>query len=157
MVAARSTGTGGNVIDRPATAPDISKRYAKLVKPGPRSQSRRLLFLVSSSLPPLNPRPAAPLSLLSPPCRRETRKRKPPSYRVLLHNDDYNKREYVVQVLLKVAGVTVEDALNVMQEAHHNGLALVTVCAQDKAEEMCEGMRNSGLIATIEPAGPDGN
>jgi len=88
--------------------------------------------------------------------RRDTRKKKPPSYRVLLHNDDFNRREYVVQVLLKVAGITVEDALNVMQEAHFNGLALVTICSQEKAEEMCQGMRSSGLISTIEPSGPTG-
>ena len=57
-----------------------------------------------------------------------------------------------------VEGYTVEDALNVMQEAHQNGLAIVTVCAQEKAESICEGMRNSGLIATLEPdGGPNGN
>lgn len=66
-----------------------------------------------------------------------------------------NKREYVVQALLKVAGLTVEDALNVMQEAHANGLAIVTVCDQEKAESICEGLRNSGLICTLEPdSGP---
>ncbi|KAG7670487.1 hypothetical protein Ndes2437A_g05015 [Nannochloris sp. 'desiccata'] len=87
--------------------------------------------------------------------RRETRKKKPPSYRVLLHNDNVNKREYVVQALLKVAGLSVEQALNVMQEAHANGLAIVTVCAQEQAETICEGLRNSGLIATLEPdSGP---
>lgn len=90
-------------------------------------------------------------------CRRDTRKRRPPTYRVLLHNDNVNKREYVVSVLLKVVeGYTVEDALNVMQEAHHNGLALVTVCSQEQAENICEGMRNGGLISTMEPAGPNG-
>lgn len=30
--------------------------------------------------------------------RRDTARRRPPSYRVLLHNDSYNRREYVVQV-----------------------------------------------------------
>jgi len=71
---------------------------------------------------------------------------------VLLHNDDYNKREYVVQVLLKVVeGYTVEDALNVMQEAHIHGMAVVIECSQEKAEETCEGIRNSGLLCTIEP------
>lgn len=44
-----------------------------------------------------------------------------------------------------------------MQEAHYNGLALVTMCAQEQAEQICEGMRNSGLISTIEPAGPSGS
>lgn len=36
-------------------------------------------------------------------------------YRVMLHNDDVNKREYVVSVLMKVVeGLTVDDAVNVM-------------------------------------------
>lgn len=99
---------------------------------------------------------ASSSSLSLPNFRKETRRRKPPTYRVLLHNDDYNRREYVVQVLLKVAAIPVDDALNIMQEAHHNGLALVTQCAQDKAEEMCQNLRANGLISTIEPAGPGG-
>lgn len=34
--------------------------------------------------------------------RKQRKTKKPPNYRVLLHNDEFNKREYVVQVLLKV-------------------------------------------------------
>lgn len=46
----------------------------------------------------------------------ERSKKKPPSYRVMLHNDNYNRREYVVKILLKtVEGLTVDDAVNVMQ------------------------------------------
>mmetsp|Transcript_1335 Transcript_1335/g.2727 ORF Transcript_1335/g.2727 Transcript_1335/m.2727 type:complete len:186 (-) Transcript_1335:1735-2292(-) len=83
---------------------------------------------------------------------KEQQRKRPPIYKVLLHNDDYNKREYVVQVLLKVVeGYTVEDALNVMQEAHIHGMAVVIECSQEKAEETCEGIRNSGLLCTIEP------
>ena len=85
-------------------------------------------------------------------CRKDRLKKKPPIYKVLLHNDDFNKREYVVRVLLKVVeGYTVEDALNVMQEAHMYGIAFVTECSQEKAEEFCEGIRSGGLICTIEP------
>ena len=41
-------------------------------------------------------------------------RRRPPVYKVLLHNDDYNKREYVVQVLLKhVDGYTVRRRVQV--------------------------------------------
>ena len=48
--------------------------------------------------------------------RKEVKRRKPPNYRVLLHNDNYNKREYVVRVLLKVVdGFTVDEAVNCMQ------------------------------------------
>ena len=40
--------------------------------------------------------------------RSDTKKKKPPRYRVMLHNDSFNRREYVVQVLLKVVdGYTV--------------------------------------------------
>ena len=47
--------------------------------------------------------------------RTETNRRKPPIYKVLLHNDNYNRREYVVKILLKIVeGMTVDDAVNVM-------------------------------------------
>ncbi|KAJ7969652.1 ATP-dependent Clp protease adapter protein ClpS [Quillaja saponaria] len=83
---------------------------------------------------------------------RRSRKMAPP-YRVLLHNDNYNKREYVVQVLMKVIpGMTVDIAVNVMQEAHYNGLAVVIICAQVDAEEHCMQLRGNGLLSSIEPA-----
>ena len=83
--------------------------------------------------------------------KRKTKK--PPNFRVLLHNDDFNRREYVVQVLLKVIpGMTVDIAVNVMQEAHMHGKAVVIVAPQEDAEDYCEGLRNNGLVASIEPA-----
>jgi len=79
-------------------------------------------------------------------------------YRVMLHNDDVNKREAVVSVLMKVVdGLTVDEAVNVMTEAHMNGLACVIVCSQADAERYCEGLRGNGLIASIEPAGGGGS
>lgn len=42
------------------------------------------------------------------------------------------------------------------QEAHMNGLALVTACAQETAEEYCEQLRGAGLIASLEPDGGGG-
>ncbi|CAA7395711.1 unnamed protein product [Spirodela intermedia] len=83
---------------------------------------------------------------------RKSRKISPP-YRVLLHNDNFNKREYVVQVLMKVIpGMTLDNAVNIMQEAHYNGLAVVIVCAQADAEEHCMQLRGNGLLSSIEPA-----
>ncbi len=71
----------------------------------------------------------------------------------MLHNDNFNKREYVVQVLMKVIpGMTVDIAVNVMQEAHVNGLAVVIICPQHDAEEHCMQLRNNGLLSSIEPA-----
>lgn len=49
-------------------------------------------------------------------CSTESSKKKPPIYKVMLHNDNYNRREYVVKILLRtVEGLTVDDAVNVMQ------------------------------------------
>ena len=79
--------------------------------------------------------------------------RKPaPRYRVLLHNDDFNTMEYVVQTLMKtVAGMTQPQAVNIMMEAHTNGIALVITCALEHAEFYCETLKNHGLSSTIEP------
>ncbi|KQJ98386.1 ATP-dependent Clp protease adapter protein CLPS1, chloroplastic isoform X2 [Brachypodium distachyon] len=83
---------------------------------------------------------------------KKSRKMSPP-YRVVLHNDNENRREYVVQVLMKVIpGMTVDNAVNIMQEAHVNGLAVVIVCSQSEAEEHCTSLRGNGLRSSIEPA-----
>eukprot|EP00899_Mesostigma_viride_P020245 jgi/Mesvir1/28221/Mv04770-RA.1 len=75
-----------------------------------------------------------------------------PPYRVMLHNDNFNRREYVVQVLMKcVPGMTVDVAVNVMQEAHINEIAVAHTCGQEDAEDCCEDLRNNGLVSTIEP------
>ncbi|XP_057735271.1 ATP-dependent Clp protease adapter protein CLPS1, chloroplastic [Arachis stenosperma] len=84
---------------------------------------------------------------------RKSRKSVPP-YRVILHNDNFNKREYVVQVLMKVIpGMTIDNAVNIMQEAHYNGLSVVIICSQADAEVYCMQLRGNGLLSSIEPAG----
>jgi ATP-dependent Clp protease adaptor protein ClpS len=79
--------------------------------------------------------------------------RKPaPRYRVLLHNDDFNTMEHVVETLIKtVAGMTQPQAVNIMMEAHTNGLALVIVCDLEPAEFYCETLKSHGLTSSIEP------
>lgn len=84
--------------------------------------------------------------------KRSTSRKLAPRYKVLLHNDDYNAMEYVVQVLLTtVPNLTQPQAVSIMMEAHTNGLALVITCAQEHAEFYCETLKNHGLISTIEP------
>ncbi|XP_011097008.1 ATP-dependent Clp protease adapter protein CLPS1, chloroplastic isoform X2 [Sesamum indicum] len=59
----------------------------------------------------------------------------------------------VNQVLMKVIpGMTLDNAVNIMQEAHYNGLSVVIICAQADAEEHCMQLRGNGLLSSIEPA-----
>lgn len=84
--------------------------------------------------------------------KRSTVRKLAPRYRVLLHNDDVNSMEYVVGVLLKtVPSLTQPQAVNVMMEAHSNGIALVIVCELEHAEFYCESLKMHGLTSTIEP------
>ncbi len=94
-----------------------------------------------------------PIETLEKPSASTSTIRKPaPRYRVLLHNDDFTPMEYVVQVLIQtVAGLTQPQAVDIMMEAHTNGIALVITCALEHAEFYCETLRNHGLTSTIEP------
>ncbi|MBD0335789.1 MAG: ATP-dependent Clp protease adapter ClpS [Cyanobacteria bacterium Co-bin13] len=86
--------------------------------------------------------------------RRETTTiRKPaPRYRVLLHNDDFNSMEHVVESLIKVVpSLTMPQAVDIMMQAHSAGVALVITCALEHAEFYCEGLQSQGLTSSIEP------
>jgi ATP-dependent Clp protease adaptor protein ClpS len=81
-----------------------------------------------------------------------TSRKHAPNYKVLLHNDDFNSMEYVVKTLMEtIGGMTQPQAVNIMMEAHTNGLALVITCALEHAEFYCETLLNHGLTSTIEP------
>ena len=84
--------------------------------------------------------------------KRSTVRKLAPRYRVLLHNDDVNSMEHVVGTLLKVvSSLTQPQAVDIMMEAHTNGIALVIVCELEHAEFYCEGLKMHGLTSTIEP------
>jgi ATP-dependent Clp protease adaptor protein ClpS len=84
--------------------------------------------------------------------KRSTAPKHAPRYKVLLHNDDFNAMEYVVQTLVEtVSSLTIPQAVNIMMEAHTNGVALVITCEQEHAEFYCERLKNRGLTSTIEP------
>ncbi|MDJ1185816.1 ATP-dependent Clp protease adapter ClpS [Roseofilum casamattae] len=84
--------------------------------------------------------------------KRSTTRKIAPRYRVLLHNDDFNSMEYVVETLMMtVSSLTQPQAVSIMMEAHNSGIALVIVCALEHAEFYCETLKNHGLTSTIEP------
>lgn len=66
--------------------------------------------------------------------RTETRTAKPPLYKVLLHNDDFTPRDFVVTVLGAVFRMPLESAQGVMMTAHRKGCCIVAVFTHDVAE-----------------------
>jgi ATP-dependent Clp protease adaptor protein ClpS len=63
-----------------------------------------------------------------------TRTKKPPMYKVLLHNDDYTTREFVVWVLQSVFHKSEADATAIMSHVHTNGVGVAGVYTFEVAE-----------------------
>ncbi|HSU99526.1 MAG TPA: ATP-dependent Clp protease adapter ClpS [Roseiarcus sp.] len=66
--------------------------------------------------------------------KTETRIARPRLHKVILFNDDYTPRDFVVEVLKGVFRLNETQALNVMMTAHRKGVCVVVVLAQDIAE-----------------------
>ena len=66
--------------------------------------------------------------------KTEPRVERPRLHKVILFNDDYTPRDFVVQVLKAVFRLNETQALNVMMTAHRKGVCVVAVFAQDIAE-----------------------
>ncbi len=75
-----------------------------------------------------------------------------PPYKVLLHNDDKNTMEHVVESLMRVFGFEREKCERIMLEAHTGGVALCTVEPLEQAELHRDRLASFSLTATVEPA-----
>jgi len=64
--------------------------------------------------------------------------KKPPLYRVLLHNDDFTTMEFVVHVLQTVFNRREADAFRVMWAVHTQGVGVAGVYTQEVAEMKVE-------------------
>jgi ATP-dependent Clp protease adaptor protein ClpS len=63
-----------------------------------------------------------------------TKTKQPPLYKVILLNDDYTPREFVVVVLKAVFRMTEEQSYRVMMTAHQRGACVVATYTRDIAE-----------------------
>jgi ATP-dependent Clp protease adaptor protein ClpS len=68
----------------------------------------------------------------------EIRTRRQPPYLVLIENDEDHSMEFVIAMLQKVFGFSVEKAFELMMVAHSQGEAVVWSGAREVAELKCE-------------------
>uniref|UniRef100_A0A7S2ZXL3 Adaptor protein ClpS core domain-containing protein n=1 Tax=Rhodosorus marinus TaxID=101924 RepID=A0A7S2ZXL3_9RHOD len=78
---------------------------------------------------------------------------KPKDYNVFIINDPFNKREYVVKILLQtIPNMSFSRAYAVMDMAHTTGKGLVITTNMEMAEAYCEAITKAGILSTVEPA-----
>lgn len=94
---------------------------------------------------------------LEPRTRARPKTQRPRLHKVLLINDDFTPREFVVAVIMKVFAMSEARAHNVMMTAHQRGTCVVAVYTKDiaetKATEATDAGRQAGypLMFTTEP------
>jgi ATP-dependent Clp protease adaptor protein ClpS len=66
-------------------------------------------------------------TLVKPRTAVRTEEKRPPLYKVILLNDDYTPREFVVLVLKAVFRMNAEQAYRVMITAHQRGACVIAV------------------------------
>ena len=72
---------------------------------------------------------------------------RPRMYKVVLLNDDYTPREFVVQVLKAVFRTTDEEAYQIMMTAHQRGTCVVAVYTKEVAESKAKEATDLGQQA----------
>jgi ATP-dependent Clp protease adaptor protein ClpS len=95
--------------------------------------------------------------VLAPKTATRPKVERPRMHKVILLNDDFTPREFVVLVLRRIFGMRPERAYGVMMTAHQKGCCVVAVYTRDiaetKATEATDAGREAGypLLFTTEP------
>lgn len=82
---------------------------------------------------------------------------KPRLWKVLLHNDDYTTRDFVVEILQQVFRKSEAEAVTIMLHVHQKGVGVAGVYPYDVAETKVETVRALArkrefpLLCTMEP------
>ena len=99
----------------------------------------------------------SPQTVLKPRTKVKPKVERPKLWKVILLNDDFTPREFVVQVLKAVFRMNQEHAYQVMMTAHKKGACVIAVFTKDvadtKAKEATELGKQKGypLYFTTEP------
>ena len=96
-------------------------------------------------------------TIVKPRTKVKPKTERPKLWKVILLNDDFTPREFVVQVLKAVFRMNAEQAYQVMMTAHRKGACVIAVFTKDvadtKAKEATELGKQNGypLYFTTEP------
>ena len=96
-------------------------------------------------------------TVVTPRTKTKPKTERPKLWKVILLNDDYTPREFVVSVLKLVFRIVEERAYAVMLTAHRRGVCVIAVYAKDiaetKANEAMDLAKSKGypLTFTTEP------
>ena len=64
----------------------------------------------------------------------EDKTTEPPMYKVLLHNDDYTTKAFVVEILTAIFNKSIEEATRLMWQVHRNGVGVCGIYPYEMAE-----------------------
>ena len=98
-----------------------------------------------------------PDTVIKPKAKAKTTVERPKLYKVILVNDDFTPREFVVTVLKGEFRMSEDQALRVMITAHRRGVCVVAVFTKDVAETKATRATDAGkangfpLMFTVEP------
>jgi ATP-dependent Clp protease adaptor protein ClpS len=82
----------------------------------------------------------------------KTRPRPLPLFRVILHNDDVNPFDHVIESIVLLTPLGRVASFRKTLEAHLTGCALLLVTHRERAELYVEQFQSRRLTITIEPA-----
>lgn len=60
--------------------------------------------------------------------------KEPRRYRVLLHNDNYTTKDFVVSILCRIFNKNIREATLIMEQVHNNGIGQCGVYTREIAE-----------------------
>jgi ATP-dependent Clp protease adaptor protein ClpS len=96
-------------------------------------------------------------TVIKPKTRVRTKVERPRMHKVILVNDDFTPRDFVVAVLKAEFRMTEDEAYKVMITAHRRGVCVVAVFTKDVAETKATRATDAGrakgypLLFTTEP------
>lgn len=79
----------------------------------------------------------------------EEKTTEPPMFKVLLQNDDYTTKAFVVEILIVVFNKTTDEATRLMWQIHRNGIGVCGIypyeIAETKVKQVTRAARENGF------------